>query len=171
MHKQRHFILMMALVGAAAISASVQDAAPVVGPASAQSAAASIPDFFGIWNHPSFPWFEPPASGPGPITNLSRWAEQRPAGASGSAGLPPSEHGISDYDQLVGDYKNPILQPWAAEVVKKFGQISLAGITYPNPSNQCWPEPVPFIFKRVQMQMIQQAEKITILYGEDHEVR
>ena len=114
MHKQRHFILMMALVGAAAISASVQDAAPVVGPASAQSAAASIPDFFGIWNHPSFPWFEPPSSGPGPITNLSRWAEQRPAGASGSAGLPPSEHGISDYDQLVGDYKNPILQPWAA---------------------------------------------------------
>ena len=30
---------------------------------------------------------------------------------------------------------------------------------------------MPFIFKRVQMQMIQQAEKITILYGEDHEVR
>jgi hypothetical protein len=63
------------------------------------------------------------------------------------------------------------LQPWAVEVVKKFGEISLAGITYPNPSNQCWPEPVPFIFKRIQMQMIQQVDKITILYGEDHEVR
>ena len=91
----------------------------------------------------------------------------------GSPGLPPSKdgQGVSDYDQLVGDYTNPILQPWAAEVVKKFGEISLAGITYPNPSNQCWPEPVPFIFKRVAMQMIQQADKITILYGEDHEVR
>jgi hypothetical protein len=169
MHKHRHFILMMALAAAAPTYTLGQDGA--LGPASTQSAAASIPYFLGIWTHPFFPWFEPPASGPGPITNLSRWAEQRPAGASGSAGLPPSEHGISNYDQLVGDYNNPILQPWAAEVVKKFGQISLAGITYPNPSNQCWPEPVPFIFKRLQMQMIQQADKITILYGEDHEVR
>jgi hypothetical protein len=31
------------------------------------------------------------------------------------------------------------LQPRAAAVVKKFGEMSLAGITYPNPSNQCWP--------------------------------
>jgi len=55
--------------------------------------------------------------------------------------------------------------------VKKFGEISLAGITYGNPSNQCWPEPMPFIFKRIAMQMIQQQDKVTILYGEDHEVR
>ena len=33
------------------------------------------------WFHPAFPWYEPPASGPGPIRNLSRWAEQRPSGA------------------------------------------------------------------------------------------
>jgi hypothetical protein len=84
---------------------------------------------------------------------------QQSSVGGGSPGLPPSKdgQGVSDYDQLVGDYTNPILQPWAAEVVKKFGEISLAGITYPNPSNQCWPEPVPFIFKRVQMQMIQQT--------------
>jgi hypothetical protein len=30
---------------------------------------------------------------------------------------------------------------------------------------------MPFIFKRVAMQMIQQPDKVTILYGEDHEVR
>jgi hypothetical protein len=64
MHKQRHFILMMALAAAAATSALGQSTAPVVGPASAQSAAASIPDFLGIWFHPSFPWFEPPHRGP-----------------------------------------------------------------------------------------------------------
>jgi hypothetical protein len=63
------------------------------------------------------------------------------------------------------------LQPWAAEVVKKFGEISLAGVTYPNPANQCWPEPVPFIFKHNKMQMLQQPDKITMLYLEDHEVR
>jgi len=40
------------------------------------------------------------------------------------------------------------LQPWAAAVVKRFGEISLAGITFPNPSNQCWPFPMLFIYKQ-----------------------
>jgi hypothetical protein len=78
---------------------------------------------------------------------------------------------VSDYDQLVGDYTNPILQPWAAQVVKKCGEISLAGITYPNASNQCWSFPMPFIFKRSAMMMIQQPGKVTMMYGGDHEVR
>ena len=69
---------------------------------------------------------------------------------------------MSNYDQLVGDYTNPILQPWAAEVVKKYGEISLAGITFPNPSNQCWPEPVPFIFKHNQRADVPAA-------GQDHD--
>ena len=55
---------------------------------------------------------------------------------------------MSDYDQLVGDYRNPILQPWAAEVVKKFGEMSKAGITYGNASNQCWPMPMLFVYKQ-----------------------
>ena len=67
---------------------------------------------------------------------------------TGTLAPPPLKDGVSDYDQLVGDYTNPILQPWAAEVVKKFGEMSLAGITYGNPSNQCWPEPMPFIYKQ-----------------------
>jgi hypothetical protein len=55
--------------------------------------------------------------------------------------------------------------------VKKYGEISLAGITFPSPSNQCWSEPVPYIFKHGAMQLLQQPDKITILYNEDHEVR
>jgi hypothetical protein len=134
----------------------------------------SVPDFASVasvWTHPAFPWFEPPASGPGPITNLSRWPEQRPAGATGSAAMPPSTVGISDYDQLVGDYRSPILQPWAAATVKRFGEMSIAGITFPNPSNQCWPHPLPFIFKQFTVQFVQQKDKITILHSGDHEVR
>ena len=49
-------------------------------PALAQTAtpgAAAIPALSGVWSHPALPWFEPPASGPGPVTNLSR-GEQRP---------------------------------------------------------------------------------------------
>src|SRR5579864_7016820 len=122
---QRNFLRFVAAGMAAAMPAMAQTSS-AAGPAGREPhSAASIPDFSGVWTHPAFPWFEPPASGPGPITNLSRWAEQRPSGAAGSAALPPSDHGISDYDQLVGDYKNPILQPWAAAVVKQFGDLSL----------------------------------------------
>src|SRR5882762_2309719 len=171
MHRKRNFLRFVAVATAAAMPAAGQ-APSVAGPAgSATGSADSIPDFAGVWNHPVFPWFEPPGSGPGPITNLSRWAEQRPAGAAGSAALPAGTVGISDYDQLVGDYKSPILQPWAAALVKRFGEMSLAGITFPNPSNQCWPQPMPFIFKQFQVQLLQQPDKITMLYSGDHEVR
>jgi hypothetical protein len=111
--------------------------------------AAAVPDFAGVWNHPSLPWFEPLPSGPRPVMNLSR------------------RNGVSNYDQLVGDYNNPILQPWAAEVVKKHGEISLAGVTFPNPSNQCWPEPPPFMFKHNHMQMFQFPDRIMMLYSGD----
>jgi hypothetical protein len=81
--------------------------------ASAVQGAESIPDFSGIWAHPYLTGFEPPAAGPGPVTNRSR------------------RNGVGNFQQLVGDYTNPILQPAAAEVVKKHGEISLAGMGYP----------------------------------------
>ena len=152
MSKLQDFLLSVAMATTAAMSAMAQTtwAARLI---SSETHRAAIPDFSGVWSHPALPWFEPLPSGPRPVTNRSR------------------KNGVSNYDELVGDYTNPILQPWAAEVVKKFGEISLAGVTYPNPANQCWPEPVPFIFKHNKMQMLQQPDKITMLYLEDHEVR
>ena len=152
MYSQWHFLLFVTLATGAMTPAIGQDAAPVVGPASTQGTA-SVPDFSGIWAHPSG-GFEPPLSGPGPVRNKSR--------------LPTGE---SNFDQLVGDYTNPILQPWAAEIVKKFGQISLSGRAVPDPENQCSPEGVPYILWNHLMQMLQQPERITFLYVEDHEVR
>ena len=120
MRRQRNFLLFMAFAIATAAPAQEQTATPVGESTSgATNSAASIPDFSRVWFHPSFPWFEPPASGPGPITNLSRWPQLRSDAASGTLALPPlppGVEGVSDYDQLVGDYTNPILQPWAAEV-------------------------------------------------------
>jgi hypothetical protein len=148
----RDFLLSVAVATMATMPAMAQTTS-AAGPAGGETNSAAVPDFSGVWSHPALPWFEPLASGPRPVTNRSR------------------KDGVSNYDQLVGDYTNPILQPWAAAVVKKFGEISLAGVTYPNPANQCWPEPVPFIFKHNKMQMLQQADKITMLYLEDHEIR
>ena len=82
-----------------------------------------------------------------------------------------SPNGAGEVSQLVGDYTNPILKPQAAGVVKKYGEMSLAGATFPNPRNQCWPGGVPYVFTNLGMQMIQQPDKITILYSDDHEVR
>src|SRR6266699_1976639 len=171
MSMQRDFLLFVAVATAVAMPAMGQTPS-AAGPAGSETqSAASIPNFSRVWTHPAFPWFEPPASGPGPITNLSRWAGQGPAGPGGSLALPPSKVGISNYDQLVGDYNSPILQPWAAAVVKRFGEMSLAGITFPNPSNQCWPFPMPFIYKQQTMQMIQQPDRILMLYSGNSEVR
>src|SRR5262245_15666285 len=159
MAMQRDFLLLvMTLVAAVAAPAfgqtpavaPTQTAAPGTAPG-----AASVPDFSGVWRHGSLPWLIPPASGPGPVTNKSR----------------RSDSGVSNYGELVGDYTNPILQPWAADVVKKKGELSLAGVTYPSPSNQCWPEPVPFLFKHMAMSMLQLPDRIVMLFSEGHEVR
>ena len=154
--QRRDFLLLVALAAAAATPAPGQTAAPAVGPANGGTqGAASIPDFSGVWAHPSWPGVEPPLSGPGPVVNKSRLRT-----------------GESNGNQLVGDYTNPILKPQAAEVVKTHGEISLAGVTYPTPANQCWPQPVPYIFWTIGIQLLQQPDKITILYSNpDHEVR
>ena len=108
------------------------------------------------------------------MTNRSRWPQRSLDFALGTLALPPlppGVQGVSDYDQLVGDYTNPILQPWAAEVVKRFGELSRAGITYGNSSNQCWPKPPPFIYKQFTVQIIQQPNKVTFLYNGNMDVR
>jgi hypothetical protein len=154
MYMQWDFLLLVTLAATAATPAVGQTS--TVEPASIGTpGAAAIPDFSGVWRHPSLPGLEPLASGPTSLTNRVRRRSD----------------GASDYNRLVGDYTNPILQPWAAEVVKKYGELSMAGVTYGNPANQCWPEPVPFIFKHFGMMMLQQPHQVTILYSEDHEIR
>ena len=150
--KRHDFLLALTLVAAAATSALGQ-AAPTVAPANNKESAASIADFSGIWVHGSIPGFEPLPSGPTSLVNRSR------------------RDGIGDLLQLVGDYTNPILKPEAAEIVKKFGEISMAGVTYPTPRNQCWPGGVPFVFTSGAIDILQQPDKITILYNYDHQVR
>ena len=125
------------------------------GPAPAASASpASIPNFSGAWAHPSIPGFEPLGSGPTSLKNFSR-----------------REGGVSDNRQLVGDYTNPILNADAAEVVKKHGEMSLAGIGYPTPRNQCWPGGVPFVFTTTAIQFLQTTDEMTIVYFEFQDVR
>jgi hypothetical protein len=150
MRAQRwELVLWLALTAVVATPVFGQTVAPA-----AASKTAAVPDFSGVWRHPSLPGFEPPASGPGPVTNRSR------------------RNGVSDWDQLVGDYTNPILKPDAAEIVRQHGEISKSGVTYPTPANQCWPEPVPYIFWNFGMEMLQLPDRVVLLYANpDQEVR
>jgi hypothetical protein len=163
MDAQRSSFLVLTLAIAAVTPVSAQMP-------TAASQSVLIPDFSGVWGHPYlFPGFEPPLSGPGPLVNKFRRkqlvdADGRPLPAN-EAVLP------GDNNKLVADHTNPILKPLAAETVKKHGEIELAGAAALNPSNQCWPEPLPYIFWNFGMQMLQQPDKITILYDQDHEFR
>lgn len=133
--------------------AAILAATPAGTANAAESAGALSPNLSGVWAHTSITGFEPLAAGPTSLRNLSR-------------------RGItSDNRQLVGDYRNPVLQPWAADVVKRHGEMSLAGIGYPTPRNQCWPGGIPFVFTTTAIQLLQRPDEITFLYYEDHEVR
>jgi hypothetical protein len=110
-HVQRN-LLLLATLAAVASPASGQQAAPAarqanIGPQSA----GAIPDLSGTWRHGNLPWFIPPASGPGPVISKTRY----------------KDNGVVDIRAPVGDYTNPILQPWTAEVVKIKGELSLVG--------------------------------------------
>jgi hypothetical protein len=96
----REFLLLVAVT--AASPAWGQAVSPTAAPADGGAKTASAtPDFSGVWYRWLRPGFGPPSSGPGPVTNRSRL------------------NGVANYNQLVGDYTNPILNPEAAKVVKE----------------------------------------------------
>jgi hypothetical protein len=129
-------------------------AAILAGPTLAADGTGSAPNLFGPWGRHAFN-FEPMPSGPQPLVNLIRKPD-----------------GTNDLGTLVGDYRNPILKPEAAEAVKKHGEISLSGHAYPDPSNQCGPYAPPFTFAmQLGLEMLQKKDSIIILYHQDDQIR
>ena len=113
----------------------------------------SVPDLSGFWGRNSLA-YESPSAGFGPVENASR--------------LPS---GRRDGRMLVGDRTSPILRPEAAEIVKRFGEISRSGKGFPDPQTQCWPSSPPFILRNQATQIIQQRHQILIMYQSDHQHR
>lgn len=169
MNMQRDLALL--LIFAAVATPTCAQTLPTVGQSGSNTKGeASVPDFSGVWAHPFFPGFELPLSGPGPVTNRLRFRQFHDN--DGRPRSSATEPLLVDHpNQLVGDYTNPILKPDAAEIVKKHGELELSGKGHPTPWTECWPSGVPFIFENNGMQILQQLDKITILYGVDHEVR
>jgi hypothetical protein len=168
--RRGNFLLLVLLAAVAATPAFGRDAAPAAAAASttAQSAA-SVPDLSRLWANTLGPGFPLPASGPGPVLNKAR---QKAAVDIYGRDIDPAKAPIvSAPGRRVGDDTAPILQPWAAQVVKEHAEKELNDGPALNPINQCRPGGVPFVFYNLGMELLQQRDSITLLYVFDHEVR
>jgi hypothetical protein len=155
MHRRLSVLSVVILV--AATPAWTQETAPAAEQAKIAAPAAATPDFSGVWGRFSFPGLTAPQSGPGPVVNKSR--RRQSVDDNGRPFRGPDVPLVSDNTQLVGDYTSPILKPQAAKAVKEHGEIELGGWPAPNPSNQCWPSGVPYVFWNMGMEMLQQRTR------------
>src|SRR5438067_6640327 len=89
--------------------------------------------------NPSIGWyaynrqFIPPASGAGPV-------QQDPARPY----VPNDEFRVTGRQptEQLADLNNPILQPWARDVVRKRNELVLSGKQVMSPTASCWPKGV-----------------------------
>ncbi len=136
-------------------------------PAMADDAAGKIPDF---QLGPNMAWreigdeFLPPPSGPGPVTE----DPEHPFRSNGAVrlGQMPTYH--------IGDVTNPILQPWAAEQMRKDNQVVLAGGVAFRPNERCMPGGVPefvLIARISPFFFLQTPAEVTIFNQNGPEIR
>ena len=79
---------------------------------------------------------------------------------------------MSNYDQLVGDFTNPILKPQTAEIVKKFGDLSLKRNHVSSSRQPMLARTGPLTSTRTSRSRFSSSrDRITIIYEQDHEVR
>ena len=135
-------------LGAAALSAAV------AGGALAQAPEQSVPDLAGFWNHSvaAIDFEAPPAGGPGPVRNTTPIVGRNPI--------------------WVGNYENPILLPWTAAEVKRFGELEQEGRGPPTAQMLCMPSGVPNAHTLMgSVQILQAPDLVLIVHQRDHQVR
>lgn len=101
----------------------------------AAAAAQPHPDISGVWTRGAAfeTGFQAPPSGPGPVANLS-----------------PAAPDIVPGQTLVhwqGDPRSPILQPWAAAIVREHADADRANMPFRSAQETCTPMGVPYILQ------------------------
>jgi hypothetical protein len=128
----------------------------------AENAAIPIfsPDSHTGWLKPPGDEFLPPDSGPGPI----RSDPARPYVSNAVA---------SQETVKIADITNPILQPWAAEQMRKANDEVLAGKVGFTARSRCWPHGVPgFLLYPVHpIFFIQTPKEVVMIWGQDFQLR
>ena len=125
----------------------------VAHPTAAQTQYA-VPDFSGIWHRWFRPGLGPSASGPGPLVNRSLFG------------------GVSDYNQLVGDYTRSDPETAGRRDRKAARRIVAEGHRLSNAEQSMLAQRRPLHFLEFRAAICSAAgQKITMLYMHDHEIR
>ena len=124
------------------------------------AASNAVPDLSGYWEHtvPQEDWENLPSTALGPVHRSK---------ASG-----PAHQGGTGGNLWIGDYTNPILQPWTADVVKQVGDRQLAGGPSLTNAAACRPSGVPDVFTLIgSFEMLQGKNEVVFLYQRDNQSR
>ena len=125
-------------------------------------AEAAVPAISGQWGRDML-FFEPPASGPGPVVKAQRERNGVPAPEVPCCGIVQS---------WFGDPNNPILRPEAANAVRRFTELSLQGTVLPDLHSTCRPEPPPYVLAlQYGVLVIQQKDEVKLIYLLNNTVR
>jgi hypothetical protein len=166
------FAWIVASLGLAAPAPTKPPAPNAKAPARTASAARAVrpppvkppPDFSGLWarDDPDSR-FMPPASGPGPVFDDPKNPHH---GHVEGTDIGATPH--------IADLTNPILKPWAAQVLANNSKTALSGKDVYTSYAMCRPSGVPLVAApRFRMQILQpaKAREVTFLYEYDAQTR
>jgi hypothetical protein len=130
-------------------------AAAFAAPATTAPSAAAVPDFSGFFVRIGDLWFDP----------IFDDNEGKP--------IERLQVKSPDADDIwAGDFDNPILQPWAREIVKKNAESEIRLEHVYTADDSCWPSGVPQAVNLIgNVQFLQAKDLVIILYERDHQVR
>jgi hypothetical protein len=111
--------------------------------------------------------FIQPKSGPGPVQDDPAYPYES-HGHPGDGGDPNGQETVK-----IADITNPILQPWAAEQMKKANEAVLAGKIGFTARARCWPAGVPgfLTYPVTPLYFIQSPTEVVITWGQDFQLR
>jgi hypothetical protein len=122
---------------------------------SAAPAPAPVPDLSGYFLRIGNLWFDPilDEEGGKPIERLSAT-------------------GPNADDIYAGDFDNPILQPWARDIVKKNAESERRFEHVYTADDTCWPSGVPQALNLIgTLQLLQARDRVIIMHERDHQLR
>jgi hypothetical protein len=123
-------------------------------PAAVAAAPSETPDLTGYWQHAPTDPYRPVTGYAAPVRGktLIDATNSRPI--------------------VEGDETSPILQPWAAEQVRRRGESRRLGLQIPTQQEECRASGVPGVLTLpAPVQFLQQPDKTIIVYQRDHQVR
>lgn len=127
-------------------------AAPAVAePVGNGNSESAVPDLGVLWAKSEDEYFKAPKNGPGPPISL------------------PLIKGV----QYETDYRNPVLQPWVADTLKKYAELDRSGVApAPAVTSSCRPGGVPGASApHYLLDLVQTPTMVVLLYNNNDQIR